>query len=313
MRSTVTTQPIPAGGPLDDQGAPAAGQPPPGGAPPTYGEVGLDSMSALLVASLRRGGSRFFEARCQWPRWHPLNERRLAVTHHPLIMAESTRQLAAAVQLLHLPQPYGAPLLPLSVGLGVDPRTQPVERGGATDVAVRVTVSDLLLRAGGLAGYRVTAEFLHAGTRFGTCGMVVGRPPAPGPMPGDTLPAGLLHPPPAAVGSPTEADVLVARAPQGRLVILPRDPGHPVLLPGRPDVLPLLALLESGRQATLLYRGETAPAVTGLAVRLHGPVSSRGAVLDVAAERRAARFAVTSGGQTAATGTVTLLSAAARG
>ncbi|GGW77192.1 hypothetical protein GCM10010350_72750 [Streptomyces galilaeus] len=86
-----------------------------------------------------------------------------------------------------------------------------------------------------------------------------------------------------------------------------------MLLPGRPGVLPLLALLESGRQATLLYLGETAPAVTGLAVRLHGAVSSRGAVLDVAAERSAARFAVTSGGQTAAAGTVTLLSAAARG
>ncbi|GGW77197.1 MULTISPECIES: hypothetical protein [Streptomyces] len=122
----------------------------------------------------------------------------------------------------------------MRAGLGADPRTQPVERGGATDVAVRVTVSDLLLRAGGLAGYRVTAEFLHAGTRFGTCGMVVGRPSAPGPMPGDLLPAGLLHPPSAAVGSATEADVLVARAPQGRLVVLPRDPVTGCCFPGAP-------------------------------------------------------------------------------
>ncbi|MFJ4692410.1 hypothetical protein [Streptomyces sp. NPDC088766] len=309
----VTTQPTPASDPLNGQGDPGPAARPPSGDPPTYAEVGVDSMSALLVASLRRGGSRFFEARCQWPRWHALNERRLAVTHHPVIMAESTRQLAAAVQLRYLPKAHTAPLRPLAVCLGLDPRTWPVERGGATDVAVRVTVSDLQLRGGGLAGYRLTAEFLHAQTRFGTCTMAVGRPPGPGPSPGDLTPAGLLHPSSAALGAAAEADVMLARAPQGRLVILPRDPGHPVLLPGRPDVLPLLAVLESGRQATLLYRGATAAAVVGLAVRLHGPVASRGAVVDVAAERGAARFVVTSGGQCAATGTVTLLTAGARG
>ncbi|MEV6612944.1 hypothetical protein AB0N31_03445 [Streptomyces sp. NPDC051051] len=312
MRSTVTTQPTPASDPPNGQGDPGSAAQPPPGDPPTCAEAGVDSMSALLVASLRRGGSRFFEARCQWPRWHALNERRLAVTHHPVIMAESTRQLAAAVRLRHLPE-AAVPLRPLAVCLGLDPRTQPVERDGATDVAVRVTVSDLQLRGGSLAGYRLTAEFLHARTRFGTCTMDVGRPPRPGPAPGDPLPAGLLPPPPAAVGAAVEADVLLARAPQGRLVIVPRDPGHPVLLPGRPDVLPLLAVLEAGRQAALLYRGVTAAAVVGLAVRLHGPVPSRGAVVDVAAERGAAQFVVASGGQCAATGTVTLLTTGARG
>ncbi|MGV9557724.1 hypothetical protein [Streptomyces sp. NPDC003401] len=307
MRGTGTTRPTTTPDPPNGRAGPGAAPQPPPGDPPTYAEAGADSLSALLVASLRRGGSRFFEARCQWPRWHPLNERRLAVTHHPVVMAESTRQLAAVLQPRHLPE-AAVPLHPLAVCLGLDPRTRPVERGGATDVAVRLTVSDLLLRGGDLTGYRLTAEFFHARTRFGTCAMDLGRPPHPGPSPGDPLPAGLLHPPAAAVGAAVEADVLLARAPQGRLVTSPRDPGHPVLLPGRPDVLPPLAVLEAGRQATLLHRGATAEAVVGLAVRLHGPVPSRGTAIDVAAAARGpAQFVMTADGQCVATGTVTLL------
>lgn len=278
------------------------------GGPPTWRELGLQSMSAALVESLSRRGSRFFEALCQWPRWHALNERALAVTHHPLLMAESARQIAAALELRHLTGADANRLQPVSVSLGVDPRAQPVECGAASDVLVHVTVSDLVVRVGTVAAYRLTAEFFHAGTRFGACGMTLARPSRPHlEVPSTSTPCpGLLRPAPAAVGASAEPDVLLVRGPQGRLVIAPCDPGHPVLLPGRPALLPALAVMEAGRQATLLYRGALPSAVAGIAVRLDAPVPSRGAVVEVVAEGGASRFLVKAGEQIAARGTVTV-------
>ncbi|MGW2787806.1 hypothetical protein ACWC3X_42650 [Streptomyces populi] len=275
--------------------------------PPTWRELGLQSMSAMLVESLSRRGSRFFEALCQWPRWHALNERALAVTHHPLLMAESTRQLAAILGLRYLKDTDADRLQPVSVNLGVDPRTQPVEHGAASDVLVHVTISDLVVRMGTVTAYRLTAEFSHVGTRFGTCGMTLAHPSRPRPEAASTPHRGLLRPAPAAVGASAEPDVLLTRGAQGRLVIVPRDPGHPVLLPGRPALLPALAVMEAGRQATLLYRGALPSAVVGIAVRLDAPVPSRGAVVEVTAEGGASRFLVKAGEQIAAMGTVTLL------
>ncbi|MFD7680369.1 hypothetical protein [Streptomyces sp. NPDC060187] len=278
-------------------------------APPQWRDLGLSSMSALLVVSLSRAGSRSFEAVCQWPRWHPLNEHVLAVTHHPLILVESTRQLAALAESRFLPATGTAPLRPTSVALGTDPQTQPVETGGATDVTVRVTTSDVAVRADSLTGYRITAEYFHAGGRFGVCAMVFAPAPPTAPEPGEGTLTSLLHPAAQAVGAAADPDVLLARAPQGRLVIVPRDPAHPVLLPGRPRELPLHAVLEAGRQAALLHQGRPASAVVGLAAQLRGPVPCRGAVIDVAPEENGARFAVTAEGRVAASGTVTLAGA----
>ncbi|MFF0187500.1 hypothetical protein [Streptomyces sp. NPDC005244] len=278
-------------------------------APPPWRDLGLSSMSALLVVSLSRAGSRSFQAVCQWPRWHPLNEHALAVTHHPLILVESTRQLAALAENRYLPATDSAPLRPTSVALGTDPETQPVETGGATDVVVRVTTSDVAVRSGRLAGYRITAEYFHAGSRFGVCAMVFAPvPPAAPELEAGSL-TGLLHPAAAAVGAAAEPDVLLARAPQGRLVIVPRDPTHPVLLPGRPRELPLHAVLEAGRQAALLHQGRPASAVVGLAAQIRGPVPCRGAVVDLAPEENGARFLVTDEGRVVASGTVTLAGA----
>ncbi|MGW1963629.1 hypothetical protein ACWCPD_25775 [Streptomyces sp. NPDC001935] len=278
---------------------------------PTWRELGLESMSAMLVVSVSQRGSRYFEALCQWPRWHALNERALAVTHHPLLMAESARQLAAALEPRYLKGPDAGRLQPVSVSLGVDSRVRPVERGAASSVLMHVTISDLVVRVGSVAAYRLTAEFFHAGTHFGTCGMTLARPSHPGPeaVSASTSDPGLLRPAPAAVGTSAEPDVLLARGTQGRLVIVPCDPGHPVLLPGRPALLPALAVLEAGRQATLLYRGALPSAVVGMAVRVDAPVPSRGAVVEVVAEGGASRFVVKSGERIAAVGTVSLLQA----
>ncbi|WP_329282441.1 hypothetical protein [Streptomyces sp. NBC_01451] len=63
---------------------------------------------------------------------------------------------------------------------------------------------------------------------------------------------GLLRPSAAAVGAVADADVLLARGPRGRLVVVPRDSAHPALLPGRASCLSVLAVREAGRQAVLL-------------------------------------------------------------
>nr|BFD86975.1 hypothetical protein StreXyl84_63760 [Streptomyces sp. Xyl84] len=200
----------------------------------TWRGLGLDTMASLLVESFARLGRRCFAARCHWPRLYPLNERALgAVAHHPLIMAESTRQLALALEYGRPPGAVRARLEPVSVCRGLRLRSWPVERGGATDVDVRMSVSDLVTEAGLPVAHRVTAEFLHMGEAFGSCTMRFAR------LAGSAAPAeeaplpGLLHPPAAAVGATADGGVMLARAPRGRLVTASRDPGHPVLLAGR--------------------------------------------------------------------------------
>jgi hypothetical protein len=266
-------------------------------------------MASLLIVSLRRLGSRCFAAECQWPRLHPLNERSLtAVTHHPLIMVESTRQLAVALAGAYFTGTLRTPLRPVSVSLGLDPRLRPTEEGGATDVSARLVVSDLASEDGALSAYRVTAEFLHEGTPFGSCRMHLVRPgPDPERLDGTNGSPALLYPAAPAVGAATDADVMVARAPRGRLVIAPRDLGHPLLLGGRNGTMPAPAVMEAGRQAALLQSGYTAAAVVGLRGELQAPVPGRGAEIQVAPEPGGVRFLVTAGGRPAATGAVTLL------
>ncbi|MFJ5778952.1 hypothetical protein [Streptomyces sp. NPDC093094] len=286
----------------------AAHPPPPrtGDATPLWRVVGLESMAAILVVSVRRVGRCAFEAWCQWPRLHPLNERRSPVAHHPLIMAESLRQLAAVVQRRFMPAGV-AVLEPVSVRFGLAESPQPAESGGATEVFARVTTGDTVLSGGRLAAYRISADYFHAGERFAACTLRV----APGPCGGAgdgcaAPPPGLVHPPAAAVGAAAELDVMVARESQGRLVVAPRDPGHPVILPGGPSRLPALALLEAGRQAALLSCGVTSAAVTGLSVDVQAPVHSGGSRIEVVRDPLGLRFAVLTGGRVDATGTVGL-------
>ncbi|WJV44117.1 AfsA-related hotdog domain-containing protein [Streptomyces flavofungini] len=270
--------------------------------------LGLETVTALLVVSMSRRGSRSFTAVCQWPRLHPLNERAVAVRHHPLIMVESTRQLAMALRHRRLPESGTPPLRAVSVRLGLHAAALPTEQGSATDVAVQLTVSDLAADSGGLAAYRVTAEFAHAARPLGWCSMRFARAtPQPPPAAEAGPRAGLLHPPAGAVGAAADTDVLLARAPQAGLVILPRDPGHPILLAGRPALLPAPTVLEAGRQAVMLTSGSTAEAVVGLSVEIRAAVPWRGAGVEVTTEPCGARFAVTVGPQLCATGTVALL------
>ncbi|MFJ3670405.1 hypothetical protein ACIPSE_28520 [Streptomyces sp. NPDC090106] len=275
---------------------------------PTWRSLGLETMASLLVVSLSRVGDRFFESQCQWPRTHPLNERDTTVAHHPLIAVETTRQIAAAVERWHLPS-AGRPACEVrSVSLGLRPSATPTESGSATDLSVRVILGDVVVRDGGPASFRVTAEYLHAGQPFATCAMRLAEPQPreSSPTAPPSLP-GLLHPAAAAVGAACDADVLLARGPQGRLVIAPRDPAHPVLLPGAPGHLTTSAVLEAGRQAVLLSSGMAARAVVGLHADVASPVPARGAAVEVAGERGRARFAVTVAGRVLATGAVSLL------
>lgn len=276
-------------------------------APLTWRSAGLETMASMLVLSLRRLGSRGFEAWCQWPRSHPLNERDLVVVHHPLIMVESVRQIAAALERRHLPRTSAA-LEPDSVRLGLIHEAQPRERGVATAVLVRVAVSDVMLDDGRLVGYRVCADFLHGGLRFGSCTIrtLLREPGAAVGAAASSACHSLLYPSAAAVGAAAEPDVMVARSFQG-LVVAPRDPDHPVFRPGRSSRLSAVAVLEAGRQAALLSYGGTAAAVTGLSVDLCGPVPCAGAAVEVTSDPLGRRFTVHTRGHVTAVGTVGLL------
>ncbi|MER7922986.1 AfsA-related hotdog domain-containing protein [Streptomyces sp. NPDC096057] len=273
----------------------------------TWHGLGLETVASMLVVSLCRQGDRSFEARCQWPRMHPLNERVNVVEHHPLIVVESTLQIAAAVQRGHLRAAGSQQFEAVSVSLGLHPGLQPSESGSVTHVRVRVTLSDLVPRGGVLASFRMTAEYLHAGQVFATCTMICAPPVPDEDEPPVAAPGfGLLHPSAAAVGAVADADVLLARGPQGRLVVVPRDPAHPVLLPGRPSSLTTLAVLEAGRQAVLLSSGMTSRAVVGLRVDIRSAVPALGATVAVVSDRLGAHFAMTAVDRTVATGTVSL-------
>ncbi|PSM44645.1 hypothetical protein C6Y14_00390 [Streptomyces dioscori] len=275
---------------------------------PTWRSIGLATMAAMLVVSLRRVGSRAFEAHCQWPRFHPLNERHLPVSHHPLIMVESVRQVAVALAA-HLPRPAGN-LEPVSVRLGLSDAGPPLESGDATDVLLRIALRDVEVEDGRCVAHRLTADFLHAGERFASCAMRLARPALHAPeAPGTASLPGMLYPSAAAVGAAAEPDVLLARGPQGRMAIAPRDLGHPVFLAGRPSCLPALAVLEAGRQATLLCCGRPAAAIRGLSVDLYGAVPLTGAVVELTSSSLGPRFAVLTAGRVAATGGVGLLPA----
>ncbi|MGW6007821.1 hypothetical protein [Streptomyces sp. NPDC055210] len=275
---------------------------------PTWRNIGLATMAAMLVVSLRRVGSHAFEARCQWPRFHPLNERNLAVSHHPLIMVESVRQVAAALAV-HLP-PSAGDLEPVSIRLGLSDGGPPLESGDATDVLLRIALGDVEVEVedGRCVAYRLTADFLHAGERFAACAMRLAQPALHAPeVPGTASLLGILHPSAAAVGAAAEPDVLLARAPQGRMAIAPRDLGHPVFLAGRPSCVPALAVLEAGRQAALLCCGRPASAIRGLSVDLHGAVPLSGALVELSSSPLGPRFEVLTAGRVAATGGVGLL------
>ncbi|MFB7299199.1 hypothetical protein [Streptomyces rubiginosohelvolus] len=262
----------------------------------------------MLVLSLKRLGSSYFEAGCQWPRLHPLNERVIAVRHHPMLMVESTRQLALALRGSHLPITGEEPLEAVSVRMGLQLGAQPVERGSATDVAVGLSVSDLARNGRGLTAFRVTAEYRHAGIPFGTCSIRLARQGATTEAAAGTAKTStFLHPPAAAVGAAADLDVMLARAHQGRVLVMPRDPGHPVLLCGPCSRLPTLAVLEAGRQAVLLNSGMTSASVVGLSVDLHAPVPPQGAHVETEAEPDSTRFLITSAGRLAAEGSVMLL------
>ncbi|MFD0427274.1 hypothetical protein ACFQ60_01330 [Streptomyces zhihengii] len=273
-----------------------------GEAAPSWHALGLPTMSSMLLQSFARQGSHSYAARCQWPRLHPLNDRMPVVRHHPLLMLESTRQIALALARWY-PAPAGhPPCEPVSAGLGLRPESWPGERGCATDLQVRIGVSDLLASGTGAAAFRVTAEYLHGGVPIGSCTVkLAGRVPG---APGRRCAAPrLLHPPAAAVGAGCE-ETSCWRGARRRLVIAPRDPGHPVLLPGAPSSLTATAVLEAGRQAVLLTSGRTSAAVAGLRLDLTHRVPVRGARVDVAWEHGGSRFLVTSGGVVAATGSV---------
>ncbi|RVU15246.1 hypothetical protein EOT10_39450 [Streptomyces antnestii] len=153
--------------------------------PVRWSAMGLPTMASMPVGSLARASSRSFTARCQWPRLHPLNERAAEVRHHPLIMVESARRLALAVERLHL-LGGDTPFEPASISLGLRPCTQPQEQGGATEVEAVLVLSDL---APPRTGSRPTGPSPSSGTgaqpsRRARCAWLV--PPAAG----DVLDAG---------------------------------------------------------------------------------------------------------------------------
>lgn len=211
-------------------------------APVPWSAMGLPTVASMLVVS-----GRSSTARCRWPRFHPLEERSCPVRRHPLTMVEHTGRLALAVARLHM---RGGPHAPAfetqSVSPGLGPGVQPQERDKATDAEVALGLSDIGGLPDRLPSYQGASRFpapgdplpsLHDAPGRPVCrgasrtdDSVPGGPAVVGPGPGGPAVDGVLHPPGAAAGG----DAPTARAPQGRVAPVPRDPALP---PGRPDML----------------------------------------------------------------------------
>lgn len=221
------------------------------------------SVAEVLLTDVRTLGDGRFEAAAQWPRSHPTFPHGGDGRHHPLMIAETLRELGIYIPTRYYAVPAGAHFLIRDLSFRLDPETEPRAPHGATDVTCRIAVTDvrtaaptgrfvsgMRLDVGLWAGGRIfaraggTARFLdgtaYAETRSAHSGQTAGR----------RLRAA-VRPSPAQLGVTAARDVLVVR--DGGVVYLdPADPRHPFFFDHWSDHVPGLVLLEGARQAAAL-------------------------------------------------------------
>ncbi|MDO0929046.1 ScbA/BarX family gamma-butyrolactone biosynthesis protein [Streptomyces sp. TG1A-8] len=252
----------------------------------------------LLTDVLRIDEVHFLAAAC-WPRSHPTFPADGTAMHHPLMVAETLRQLGIFIPLRYFGVSADARLLITDLFLAAEPGAQPRVRHGATEVTCRVRITRLRTdQAGAAVGLRLHVEFSAGGVAFARAGggarfLSPGRYAAlRGPLAGARrpgAPGGLFRPDPVTLGVNHPRDVVIGLAgtqeragPDGRdgghgrdgrgaqdgcerrdVVVDVADPRHPFFFDHATDHVPGMVLLEAARQAAALASGGVLLRMTG--------------------------------------------------
>ncbi|WP_030738387.1 ScbA/BarX family gamma-butyrolactone biosynthesis protein [Streptomyces sp. NRRL S-31] len=246
------------------------------------------SVAEVLLTDVLRIDEVTFAAAACWPRSHPTFPVDRPASHHPLMVAETLRQLGIFIPLRYFGVPVDARLLITDLFFAIEPEAQPSVGHGATDVTCRVRVTGLRTDADGAAtALRLRAQFLADGVVFAEAGggarflssgrYAALRGPSAGP---GKRPAGLLRPDPAALGVSHTRDVVVGfadgdghapssgtghprrgsggpRRQHRGMVLDSADLRHPFFFDHPTDHVPGMVLLEAARQAAALASGGT--------------------------------------------------------
>ncbi|MEU9335515.1 ScbA/BarX family gamma-butyrolactone biosynthesis protein [Streptomyces sp. NPDC048290] len=255
------------------------------------------SVAEVLLTDVRRMDETRFEAAACWPRSHPTFPLDGPAVHHPLLIAETLRQLGIYIPLRYFGVAPDARLLITDLSFTVDPMAQPRTERGATQIDCRVRADGLRTeRDGTAAGLRLGVEFRADGVVFARAGggarFLSARRYAAlrGPLAhaGQPAPAaGLLRPDPALLGVAHPRDVVIGlleapedsapstagpvkSAPSGpvpssarQVVTHAADPWHPFFFDHATDHVPGMVLLEAARQAAALASGGELVRLTG--------------------------------------------------
>ncbi|QKV91152.1 A-factor biosynthesis protein [Streptomyces sp. NA02950] len=220
------------------------------------------SVAEVLLTDVRTLGDDRFEAAAQWPRSHPTFPHGGDGRHHPLMIAETLRELGIYLPTRYYAVPAGAHFLIRDLFYRLDPEAEPRAPHGATDITCHAAVTDLRTTPSGrfVSGMRLDIALSASGRRFawagGTARFLDGtsyaetRSAASGQTARRRLRAA-VRPSPGQLAVPAARDVLVVR--DGGVVYLdPADPRHPFFYDHWSDHVPGLVLLESARQAAAL-------------------------------------------------------------
>ncbi|MBL1098847.1 ScbA/BarX family gamma-butyrolactone biosynthesis protein [Streptomyces coffeae] len=220
------------------------------------------SVAEVLLTDVRTLGDDRFEAAAQWPRSHPTFPHGGDGRHHPLMIAETLRELGIYIPTRYYAVPAGAHFLIRDLFYRLDPEAEPRAPHGATDITCRAAVTDIHTTPSGrfVTGMRLDIALAAGGRRFawagGTARFLDGtsyaetRSAASGQTARRRLRAA-VRPSPGQLAVPAARDVLVVR--DGGVVYLdPADPRHPFFYDHWSDHVPGLVLLESARQAAAL-------------------------------------------------------------
>ncbi|MYV99372.1 ScbA/BarX family gamma-butyrolactone biosynthesis protein [Streptomyces sp. SID3343] len=241
--------------------------------------VHRSSVAEVLLTDALPCGGLTFRVAAQWSRSHPSFPDGGADRHHPLMVAETLRQIGIHLPLKYFDVSPDAHFLIKDLYFALDPDAEPRLAHGATDVSCLVVADDVRVApdSGRARGVRLRVWFWADGRRFARASgrarfverqdyavLRAGRPPAPG-APMSSVGTRVC---PESVGVGRARDVMVSATPSA-LHVDPADPLHPFFFDHGSDHVPGMVLLEAARQAAAWGSGGSA--VRPLVVRLRAP------------------------------------------
>ena len=225
--------------------------------------------SGVLLTDVDRAGPNQFVAAAHWPRSHPTFDRSGDGRHHPLMVAETLRQLGLYLPLGYYGVSQDWHLLIDDLRFVIDSQTEPLASYAGTDITCRFELEHTRFDGRGvLRAFGIRVCFLAAATMFAVAeghasvipdaayAAIRRRTGAAGGdrSAGDIVTPPLRRPAPESVGVPQPSDVLIAVDSLGAVRLHPADPLHPFYFDHASDHLPGMCLAEGCRQAAaLLY------------------------------------------------------------